>query len=129
MDDKSNIFAYRKLNVYHKAKEWIKDVYSLIEKFPPVERYALADQVRRASFSVTSNIAEGSSRSSRKEEAHFIEMSFGSLMEVQSQLEIAQTLGYLSQSDIDLIDEKTVVIAKMLSGLKSPLLKENQNGK
>lgn len=129
MDDKSNLFAYRKLNVYHKAKEWIKDVYFLIEKFTPVERYALADQVRRASFSVTSNIAEGSSRSSRKEEAHFIEMSFGSLMEVQSQLEIAQTLGYLSQSDIDLIDEKTVVIAKMLSGLKSSLLKENQNGK
>lgn len=129
MDDKSNIFAYRKLNVYHKAKEWVKDVYSLIKKFPDVERYALADQVRRASFSVTSNIAEGTSRSSRKEEVHFIEMSFGSLMEVQSQLEIAETLGYLSQLDIDNIDEKTIVIAKMLSGLKSSLLKDIQDGK
>ena len=62
------------------------------------------------------------SRSSRKDEAHFIKIAYGSFMEVQSQLEIAETLGYINQIDIDWIDEKTMEIARMLSGLKMKLL-------
>jgi four helix bundle protein len=112
------VFAYRKLNVYQKAQQWVIDVYGLCKKFPEYEKFALTSQVRRAAVSVTSNIAEGMSRSSNKEVAHFLEISYGSLMEVQSQLEIAQLLNYMTKESLDEIDPKTEEIAKMLSGLK-----------
>jgi len=116
-------FAYRKLMVYQKALEWVAMVYQLVKMLPTEERYALGDQLRRASVSVTSNIAEGMSRSSDKEAAHFLEISYGSLMEVQSQLEVALLLRFISDSDMKAIEPKTEEIAKMLSGLKSSKLK------
>ena len=73
--------------------------YKLLKKFPAEERYAMCDQLRRASVSVTSNIAEGVNRYSVKDKAHFIEMAFGSLMEVSSQIEIAEELGYITSED------------------------------
>ena len=113
------MFAYRKLLVYQKALRWVADVYRLCKFFPDVEKFALTSQVRRAAISVTSNIAEGMSRSSNKEVLHFLEISFGSLMEVQSQMEIAQLLNYIAKEEMDALDEKTVEIAKMLCGLKA----------
>ena len=95
------------------------DVYRLCSSFPNEEKFALVSQVRRAAVSVTSNIAEGMSRSSSKEVLHFLEISFGSLMEVQSQMEIAQLLNYITKEQMDDLDEKTIEIAKMLSGLKA----------
>ena len=94
------------------------NIYSLIRKFPDVERFALSSQVRRAAVSVPSNIAEGMSRTSAKEVCHFLEISYGSLMEVQSQLEIAKLLEYISNEDLKTIEPKTEEIAKMLSGLR-----------
>ena len=67
---------------------------------------------------MSSNIAEGMSRSSDREVVHFLEISYGSLMEVQSQLEVAQLLNYISKDSLDDVDPKTEEIAKMLSGLK-----------
>jgi four helix bundle protein len=113
------MFAYRKLIVYKKALQWVLDVYRLCRQFPDYERFALTSQVRRAAVSVTSNIVEGMSRSSNKEIAHFLEISYGSLMEVQSQLEVAQLLNYLRKEELDVIDPKTEEIARMLSGLKT----------
>lgn len=112
------MFAYRKLNVYHKSLAWITDIYSLAKKFPDIERYALSNQIRRAAVSVPSNIAEGMSRASSKEVNHFLEISYGSLMEVQCQLEIAVLLKYISSKELKEIELKTEEIAKMLSGLK-----------
>ena len=113
------MFAYRKLKVYQKALLWVVNVYSLCKFFPDEERFALTSQVRRAAVSVTSNIAEGMSRTSNKEVVHFLEISYGSLMETQSQLEIAQLLNYITKESLDEIDPKTEEIARMLSGLKS----------
>ena len=76
------VFGYRKLVAYQKAKEVVKRTYKLLKKFPAEERYAMCDQLRRASVSITSNIAEGVNRYSVKDKSHFIEMSYGSLMEV-----------------------------------------------
>ena len=84
------VFGYRKLVAYQKAKEVVKRTYKLLKKFPAEERYAMCDQLRRASVSITSNIAEGVNRYSVKDKSHFIEMSYGSLMEVSSQMEIAE---------------------------------------
>ncbi len=113
------LFSFEGLEVYKSAKMQVKDIYSLQHTFPKYETYALGDQVRRSASSVTSNIAEGSRRSSFKEKAHFIEIAYGSLMEAFSQLQIAQELGYLTQVQIDEIRPQFVEVAKMLSGLKN----------
>ena len=117
MDEKK--FSFENLEVYKTARVLVRDVYRLQHKFPKYETYALGDQVRRSASSVTSNIAEGSGRNSFKEKTHFIEIAYGSLMEAFSQLQIAQDLEYLSQTEIDTIRPQFISVAKMLSGLKT----------
>ena len=112
-------FSFEGLEVYQTARSLVRDIYRLQQKFPKTETYALGDQIRRSASSVTSNIAEGSGRSSFKEKTHFIEIAYGSLMEAFSQLQIALDLGYLTEQDIDTIRPSFVSVAKMLSGLKS----------
>lgn len=113
------VFGYRKLIAYQKAKEVVKRTYKLLKKFPADERYAMSDQLRRASVSITSNIAEGVTRYSVKDKAHFIEMAFGSLMEVSSQIEIAEELGYITTEDRMSMDELIREDARLLSGLQN----------
>ena len=113
------VFGYRKLIAYQKAKEVVKRTYKLLKKFPAEERYAMCDQLRRASVSITSNIAEGINRYSVKEKAHFIELAYGSLMEVSSQFEIAEDLGYITTDDRMSMDELIKEVARLLSGLQN----------
>lgn len=113
------VFGYRKLIAYLKAKEVVKRTYKLIKKFPSEERYAMCDQLRRASVSITSNIAEGVNRYSVKDKSHFVEMAFGSLMEVSSQFEIAEELGYITVEDRMSMDELVKEEARLLSGLQN----------
>ena len=111
------IFGYRKLIAYQKAKEVVKRTYKLLKKFPSEERFAMCDQLRRASVSITSNIAEGVNRFSVKDKAHFIEVAYGSLMEVSSQFEIAEELGYITAEDRLSMDQLIEEDARLLSGL------------
>ena len=113
------VFGYRKLIAYQKGKEVVKRTYQLLKKFPSEERYAMCDQLRRASVSITSNIAEGVNRYSVKDKSHFIEMAFGSLMEVSSQFEIAEELGYITVEDRMSMDELIKEEARLLSGLQN----------
>lgn len=116
------VFGYRKLTAYQKGKEVVKRTYKLLKKFPAEERWAMCDQLRRASVSITSNIAEGINRFSVKDKAHFIEMSYGSLMEVSSQFEIAEELGYISTEERmsmdNLIDEEARILSGLLNSFK-----------
>lgn len=112
------VFGYRKLVAYQKAKDVVKRTYKLLKQFPAEERYAMCDQLRRASVSVTSNIAEGVNRYSVKDKSHFIEMAYGSLMEVSSQFEIAEELGFISCDDRFSIDQLIEEVARLLSGLQ-----------
>ena len=111
------VFGYRKLIAYQKAKEIVKRTYKLLKKFPAEERYAMCDQMRRASVSITSNIAEGVNRFSIKDKAHFIEIAYGSLMEVSSQFEIAEELDYITTADRQNMDQLIEEDARLLSGL------------
>ena len=113
------VFGYRKLIAYQKAKEIVKRTYKLLKKFPVEERYAMCDQLRRASVSITSNIAEGVNRYSVKDKSHFIEVAFGSLMEVSSQFEIAEELGFITVEDRMSMDELIQEEARLLSGLQN----------
>lgn len=113
------VFSYRKLIAYQNGKEVVKRTYQLLKKFPAEERYAMCDQLRRASVSITSNIAEGVNRFSVKDKIHFIEIAFGSLMEVSSQFEIAEDLGYITTNDRLSMDELVKEVARLLSGLRN----------
>ena len=106
-----NDFFYKKVDAYHIAKDFVIYVYSLLEKYPQKENYALCDQIRRAVISVPSNIAEGLGRSSIKERIHFLEIAFGSLYEVSCQLDISESLGYEAEL-------KAEHLSKVMSGLK-----------
>ena len=113
------VFGYRKLIAYQKAKEVVKRTYKLLKKFPPEERWAMCDQLRRASVSITSNIAEGVNRYSVKEKTHFLEIAFGSLMEVSSLFEIAEELDYITTEDLMSMDDLIREDARLLSGLQN----------
>jgi len=111
-------FGYRKLIAYQKAKEVVKHTYKLLRKFPAEVRYAMSDQLRRASVSITSNIAEGINRYSVKDKAHFIEIAYGSLMEVSSQFEIAEELNYITSDERLSMDLLVGDVARLLTGLQ-----------
>lgn len=77
----------------------VHGIYRLMNKYPEQERYCLCAQMRRSAVSVTSNIAEGTSRSSMKDKIHFIEIAYGSLMELLSQLQVSFDLGYITEAE------------------------------
>ncbi|MCQ2325043.1 MAG: four helix bundle protein [Paludibacteraceae bacterium] len=112
------IFGYRKLLVYTKAKEIVKNVYRILRQCPKEEQYALCDQLRRSSVSITSNITEGTSRYSVKDKVRFLEIAYGSLMEVMSQLEIANDLKYIDKEELKNIEVLVEEEARLISGLR-----------
>jgi four helix bundle protein len=114
-----NTFSFLDLRVYKEAKLLVAEVYSILDKFPKCETYALGDQLRRAVVSVPSNIAEGSGRASTKEKIHFLEIAYGSLTETLCQLDIARDLNYISDEEFANEKERINVIGKQLSGLRS----------
>jgi four helix bundle protein len=116
-----NDFFYKKVDAYHIAKEYVIFVYSLLRKFPQYETYALCDQIRRAAVSIPSNIAEGLGRVSVKERIHFMEIAFGSLAEVSCQLDISESLGYISAEELQEAEERAERLSKVMSGLKNYL--------
>ena len=113
-----NKYDYKQLDVYQEAKTLVKMVYELLKGFPKEEQYALCDQLRRAVISIPSNISEGSSRRSAKEQIHFLEISLGSLREVDCQLDIARDLGYINQADYEAAVTQMQKIGAMITGLR-----------
>ena len=97
-------------------------IYALVKTFPVEEKYALGDQMRRAVVSVTSNIAEGSGRQSLKDQAHFLELSYGSLMEVMSQLDLALDLNFIDNENYNSLELLIEEEAKIVSGYRASLL-------
>ena len=93
------LFAFEKLNVWKLAKDFAVELYKITNGFPREERFGLASQMNRAAVSVASNIAEGSSRTSKKDRAHFYQIAFSSLMEVTSQLVIVKDLGFIDNKE------------------------------
>ena len=110
-------YSFEKLNVWQEAKKLVVEVYRLLDEFPKFENYALCDQIRRAVISVPSNIAEGSGRKSLKEKNHFLEISYGSLMETYNQLLIAVALSYITEESVNIVKPSIDSVAKMINAL------------
>jgi four helix bundle protein len=105
---------FRKLNIWIDAMALAKEVYLLTSKFPKDEKFGLVSQINRCSVSVPSNIAEGSSRSSKKEFSHFIKISLGSLFELETQLILANEVGFYDIEKLNALEPKIVKLQKML---------------
>ncbi len=119
------MFRFEKLDVWRKAVDFAHDIYDATAHFPGDERFGLTSQMRRAAVSISSNVAEGTGRSSNKDFTHFVEIAYGSLMEVASQTEIAFRQTLLTQSERDNVYAKAEELARMLSGLKSSLNRQS----
>ena len=104
-------YSFEKLDVWQDARLFVKEIYTITKLFPSEERYNLCSQIQRASISIVSNIAEGLSRNSDKEKIRFIEIAYGSLMEVYCQVYISVDLLYITAQQFDelklSIDNKT----------------------
>ncbi|TVR13712.1 MAG: four helix bundle protein [Balneolaceae bacterium] len=109
---------HKKLNAWVKSIELVKAIYSLTISFPKEELYGLTSQLRRASVSVPSNIAEGSSRKSKSERSRFYEIARSSLVEIDTQIVISMELGYLRNDDITELEQLANEIFAMLSAMK-----------
>ena len=92
-------FGFEKLEVWQNSIQLSKLIYNLTLSFPKEETYGLTSQIRRAMISVSSNIAEGSSKNSLKDQARFSEIAFGSLLEVLNQIILAFELSYISEEN------------------------------
>jgi four helix bundle protein len=115
------MFRFEKFEVWQKAVELADDVYAVTRAFPDLERFGLTAQMRRAAVSISSNIAEGSSRNSDADFARFIEIAYGSLMEVVSQSLIAHRQSFMGEPARETLYAKAEELARMLSGLRSKL--------
>lgn len=111
------IKSFTDLVTWREAHELVLTIYRITKDFPKEEQFGLTNQLRRATVSITSNIAEGFSRNSQKEKIQFYRTSLGSLTEVQNQLLIARDVRYISISDFRIIAEKSIVVSKLLHGL------------
>lgn len=106
---------FRKYNIWTDSVNFVTETYSLTRSFPLYEKFGLADQLQRASVSIASNIAEGASRESEKEFAHFLQISLGSAYEVETQLIIANKLYYINDNQLDNRTQKLNSIEKRLT--------------
>ena len=115
-------FGYRNLVAYEKAREVVRRVYYVTRSFPKDEVFALSSQMRRAAVSITSNIAEGMTRYSIKDKVHFLEIAYGSLMEVMSQMEVAEDQKYITTAEFQNFEVLVADVARLISGLQKSFM-------
>lgn len=116
--------SYRELRVWQQSVDFCVKVYKVTSIFPKEELYGLTLQIRRASVSIPSNIAEGQARNTTGEFSQFLGISKGSLAEVDTHLEIAKRLGFLSSESFQLFENEIETIGKMLNALQNALPKK-----
>jgi S23 ribosomal protein. len=110
--------SYKELVVWQKAIDLTVAVYQLTKKFPKDELFGLVSQMRRASVSIASNIAEGEGRKSKKEFSRFLGISLGSKAELETQLILCERVGLADKSEISLIKNSLDEVGRMLAKLK-----------
>lgn len=109
---------YKELKVWQKSIDLTIELYKVLSGFPADERFGLISQIKRASVSIPSNIAEGAGRSSGKESKHFLSISLGSSFEIETQIIVANKLGLLDNDKMEIITSKISEIQKMIYTLE-----------
>ena len=116
-------FRFEKLEVWQESIAYASLVYKLTKNFPVEERFGLTTQLRRAAVSISANLAEGTSRTTDKDFARFVEIAYGSLMETISEATIAQQQSMITPEQFCELRQQADKLARMLSGLRSSLLR------
>lgn len=115
------IKSYKDLIVWQKSMDVVEEIYSLTEKLPQKEQYGLVSQMRRSAISIPSNIAEGYGRNTTGNNVQFLSVSKGSLLELETQLELCKRLKYLNENEHTQTEEKLIEVNKMITVLISKL--------
>lgn len=116
---------FRKLIIWQKAMNLVTKTYNSTKEFPKEEIFGLTSQIRRCSISIPSNIAEGHGRESNKEYLRFLNISIGSLFELQTQLEIAKNIEYLTEEDFNNLYDDSREIEIMLVSFINKIKERN----
>lgn len=111
------INSFTNLIVWQEGHKLVLEIYKITNMFPSKENFGLISQMQRCAVSITSNIAEGFSRKSKKEKIQFYYISLGSITELQNQLLVARDLQYYPKDQFAILAQKTVGVAKLLNGL------------
>ena len=119
------MWNFRKVDAWNRALELSKIVYDLTRRFPDEEKYGLSSQLRRAVISISSNIAEGCGRRTSRDFVGFMYNAIGSLKEVESELFVAEKLGYIGMEDVEKLVVELEEIGRMISGM---VKKEKERG-
>ena len=119
--------SYKDLVAWQKAMDLVTATYRASSRFPKDELFGLTSQLRRAAVSIPSNIAEGQGRLSEKEFRYFLGQARGSLMEVETQLQIAQNLGYLELADTEAILKNCGEVGRILNGLLASICRNPED--
>jgi four helix bundle protein len=110
-------YSFEKLDVWQKSRVFAKDIYITTKEFPKSEQFGLTSQLRRASVSVCSNIAEGSGRIGIKDSARFYVIAYSSLIEVLNQLILSNDLEFIRDEDFKTLRSKMEEVSRMLNAL------------
>lgn len=120
-------YSFEKLNVWQNARKLSLKIYQITEKFPQDEKYGLTNQIRRAAVSIPANISEGTSRLSSKDQAHYTNIAYSSLMELLSHLYIALDLNYIDEIKFNELKLKIYEISNQLNSLHKSQLNKNSS--
>ena len=112
---------FKELEIWKRSRLFCSKIYTLTSAFPESEKFGITNQIRRASVSIPSNIAEGSSRKSNKNFSRFLEIALGSSYEIETQLLIAFDLEFISEDELFSLDKELEEIIKMIPKFKSTL--------
>ena len=116
------MYAFERLETWNLSIDRTVRIYEHTDQFPPKEQYGLSQQVRRAAVSISSNLAEGSGRISKKDQAHFFNIAYSSLMEVLNQLIIANKIGYLEAERLASMRARIEMLSKKIAALRNHTL-------
>lgn len=116
-------FSFEKLEVWQMARKLATDIYKTTQSFPAEEKFLLVSQIRRAAVSVSANIAEGTTRQTAKDQAHFTTISYSSLMELFNHITIASDLGYVKTDELTGYRQQIQQLSVKLSNLKTSQIK------
>ncbi len=114
---------FKELKIWQNARNFVKEIYIAISKFPQEEKYGLISQMRRSAVSIPSNIAEGSGRNTDKDFSHFLNIALGSAYELQRQIFLSFDLELIKEEKMNDLNSSLEEIQKMIYGLIKSIIK------
>lgn len=116
-------YNFEKLEVWNLGISLVKEIYNLVKKFPEDEKYGLTSQIKRSAISIPTNIAEGVSRLNDKEKARYLEIAYGSAIEVLNHIIIARTLSFTNEEEESIVRTKINELTNKLNAFHQKLKK------